>query len=1508
MPFQTGVAFKKQVFFVQIALVSSLLMPAPERSMAQAPTTAHPEQGQAIIRNYNSREYSASAQNWAVLQDERGMLYVGNNECLLEYDGHTWSRTNGTNGGVFSLAADSAGTIYVGGAGDFGYLQADASGGRSYVSLSAQLPDSARNFGVVRSVHVLGDTVFFQSRQMLFLYHQKRLHTLPIPDSYLRAYAVNGRYFLKLAGKGLCQWRNNTFELLPGGEYFNTETVAFLLPFSQNRLLAGTLTNGIWLYDPSTGNRSRPERFQALQPVLSTDELYHGLQLPDGGYALATLSGGIYLTNAEGALQRQINRGLGLNDNTVHFLFLDRQQGLWAAMNHGLDRISLRAPFQYWDQALGLDAAVLCIKRHQGTLYVGTNLGLYAMTQASDPSEPSRFKLVDPDRRDQIFALETITAPGQTQPQLLLATGAGIYTLQGGKKIERLHQADLGPFYTLAVSRKQAGVVFAGGNKGVFQIRLHNRQWMPPEPIGADNLLIRSVAEDAQGQLWAGTRNRGVICLQPDGQGGYRARAFAQLNGKPAVGDHRIFQWGERLLFRSSQFGAFQFDSSRQDFQPLYFTEEQSRNALPVWVAATGPRRNTWVWAPSANGTQLEWRIENADSSWTRVYQPFGVLPDVRDMFQGGFYTENETLTWMGGALGLYRFEASAMPDTHYYQQAFTVLLRTVRANTDSTLVRDWQGNAPAQFSLAHRLNSLAFQFAALGFECPENTLYSFLLEGYDHNWSAWSPKTEKEYTNLPPGDYRFRVRARNAFAREAQAQAFAFTILPPWYQTWWAYLLYLGLFGSLLFGLVRILTRRQAQHLQREQQINEQLRNADKLKDQFLANTSHELRTPLNGIIGLSESLLDGIGSFSAEKQREELSLIISSGRRLSSLVNDLLDFSRLKDNDLQLRQTNVDLYALTDVVLQICQPLVQDKDLRLHNQVPAELAVLADEDRLQQILLNLVGNAIKFTDQGAVTVSAVMQADVAENQVVEIEVRDTGIGIARENQEQIFEAFNQADGSVERQFGGTGLGLAISKNLIELQGGRIWLRSEPGQGAAFFFTLPAGKKNDAPKPAAPAEPAHVAPVIPMPEPRPFEPKHDRHGSIRILIVDDEPINHHVLRNHLEQEPYHITNAWNGEEALRYLETEPSFDLVLLDVMMPRMSGYEVCRRIREKYLPSELPIIMITAKNQVKDLVQGLALGANDYLAKPFSKEEFLARVRTQLDLLRIFDVTARFVPNEFIRALGYERLTEVTLGDHTQREVTVLFSDIRSYTSLAENMTPEENFQFVNAYNGRMGPVIRKHNGFVNQYLGDGIMAIFPQAAEQALQAAIDMQTELQAYNENRRKKGQATIRVGMGLHSGPLIMGITGDAERLDATTISDTVNTASRIESLTPYYAVNILLSEDSLQQIPAPERYRLRYLGIVQVKGRQQPVGIYECFDGDEAPDIRLKRETLDRFNQAVAQFFHRDFLAASAGFEAVLARHPADTVTRLFLEKSNYFHQNGVPADWTGVEKMSGK
>lgn len=690
------------------------------------------------------------------------------------------------------------------------------------------------------------------------------------------------------------------------------------------------------------------------------------------------------------------------------------------------------------------------------------------------------------------------------------------------------------------------------------------------------------------------------------------------------------------------------------------------------------------------------------------------------------------------------------------------------------------------------------------------------------------------------------------------------------------------------------------------EKQRAERLQEIDELKDQFLANTSHELRTPLNGIIGIAEWLYEKRTEASPEILEENLSVVITSGKRLNNLVNDIMDFSRLKNAELQLHPKPLHLRSLVDIILRINLPLTRGKSLQLVNDVPPGLPpAMADEDRLQQILQNLVSNAIKFSSKGTVRASARKRGGE-----LEVAISDEGIGIPKEKQEFIFLAFQQGDGSAAREYEGTGLGLSITRHLIELHGGKIWLESEPGQGTTFFFTIPVSEgqpeeavgevKENARQmpPRAEKEEAKPGPAAPLPSGE----------RIHILIVDDEPINQHVLRNHLDSDYYAITPAMNGEEALAALESGKHFDLVLLDIMMPRMSGYEVCEQIREKYLPSELPIIMVTAKNLVKDLVAGLNTGANDYLAKPFTRDEFLARVKTQLNLHQINRATGRFVPNAFLRSLGRENITEVRLGDQVEREVTVFFSDIRDYTTLSESMTPDQNFKFVNAYNRRMGPIIDRNRGFVNQYLGDAIMAIFQFSPADALRASIEIQKALQEYNLTRGQKKRRPIRSGIGFHSGPLIMGIIGDEKRLDAATISDTVNTAARIESLNKYYGTRILLSEDSLKDVPQPDAFHFRRLGKVQMKGKKVPVQLYECFDGDPPEIMEKKRDTLEAFEQARDHYFRKEFAKAYRTFEAVLKENPDDATTQLFLNKTLECIASGVPDDWTGIERMMAK
>ncbi|SDL50590.1 tetratricopeptide repeat protein [Kriegella aquimaris] len=701
--------------------------------------------------------------------------------------------------------------------------------------------------------------------------------------------------------------------------------------------------------------------------------------------------------------------------------------------------------------------------------------------------------------------------------------------------------------------------------------------------------------------------------------------------------------------------------------------------------------------------------------------------------------------------------------------------------------------------------------------------------------------------------------------------------------------------------------TKQKNKKLAHERTIISRLKQVDTLKDQFLANTSHELRTPLNGIIGLSESLKDGAAGKLTPKAIENLDMIANSGKRLSHLVNDILDFSKLKNSDLELDLKPVDVHAVTDIVLKLSRPLIQDKNLKLINAIPKNIPLAeADENRLQQILHNLIGNAIKFTKKGQVEINAIEKDDQ-----LSISISDTGIGIPEEKFESIFESFEQIDGATAREYGGTGLGLSVSKQLVQLHGGTIEVQSEVGKGSTFNFTLPLSNKKREDFSAQSKPSLENISQVQLDIEEQYNEKTTKQTVSqvgKILIVDDEHINRRVLENHLSVAGYAISEAKNGQEALELLDNGAAFDLILLDVMMPGLSGYEVCEKIRENHMASELPIVLLTAKNRVSDLVAGFTVGANDYLTKPFSKNELLSRIKMHLNLNGIHKATSKFVPTQFIKSIGRETITDIVLGDHVEKEVTVLFSDIRGYTHLAESMTPKQTFKFVNSFVGKMGPLIQNNRGFVNQYLGDAIMALFPNKAEHALKAAIEMQKAVQGYNSHRISEGNEPISIGIGLHTGPLVMGIIGDSNRNDPAIISDTVNTASRMEGVTKHFGAKIIISEDSLSTVSNKKSFRLRYLGKVQVKGRHKVIGIYECFDADEIKSVELKTKTLKDFKKGLDFFFAKEFPRASAAFDKVLSKNPNDSVAKYFVTKSAEYTISGTPKDLEFVNTMHEK
>jgi two-component system, sensor histidine kinase ChiS len=284
------------------------------------------------------------------------------------------------------------------------------------------------------------------------------------------------------------------------------------------------------------------------------------------------------------------------------------------------------------------------------------------------------------------------------------------------------------------------------------------------------------------------------------------------------------------------------------------------------------------------------------------------------------------------------------------------------------------------------------------------------------------------------------------------------------------------------------------------------------------------------------------------------------------------------------------------------------------------------------------------------------------------------------------------------------------------------------------------------------------------------------------------------------------------------------------------------------------------------------------------------------------------SRFVPNQFLEFLGKENFVDIQLGDQVQKEMSVLFSDIRGFTELSEGLTPKENFDFINHYLGYMEPVIRRNNGFIDKFIGDSIMALFHESVDDALDAAIEMRKTLQQFNTDRVDLGQTQIDSGIGIHTGNLMLGVVGGEGRIDGTVISDAVNLASRLEGLTKIYKTSIIISEDSLIKLNNPEKYNFRFLDVARVKGKKEAVYIFEVLDGEPEEMRILKTETKNLFGKGIEAYKNREFKEAIEIFSEVIKINPLDAAAAFYINRCKNITGKQLPDDWTGIEVFDAK
>jgi signal transduction histidine kinase/ligand-binding sensor domain-containing protein len=878
------------------------LLPALGSFLGPSASNAQPRQeaGKVFITNYSPKEYGTHAQNWAIAQDDRGVMYFGNNNGVLEYDGVSWRLIQLPNKSIArSFAKDENGRIYVGGVGDFGYLAADSLGQMRYVSLLAHVKAEDLPFTDVWQTWVIKNRVYFRAANVLFRWADNRMTAWKPRTSFHVSFVVRDTLYVRQWQVGLMRLVDDSLQLVPGGERFAEERIYVMLPFDEKKILIGTREKGLFLLD---GAAITPFRLApAAAAFLSTNQLYSpGVVLSDGLLALGTLRGGLAIVDRQGNLLRQIDKAAGLADNILHHAFTDKQRALWLAFNYGLARVEPNSPFTFYDEQAGVKTATAFILRHRGRLYVATSLGVSYLEAA-----PREFRPVA-GIATQSLALLSV------QDMLLAATNDGVYRIDGDRAVfvkASVNNDYRANFLHRSQQRRnlKAGSarVFAGLETGLASLLFEpaGGKWIDEGSIDGVHEDIIRIAEPEPGVLWLGTRTQGILRVEFNREANWRhpqIERFGVAQGLPAGGVTVFIVAGKTYFV--SQDGIFRFEPNRRVFvadSPFKLAPVSFGGAVEEYNLQEDAEGRVWI----NFGRETAMVRPRADGSFVPDDTP------LRRFFNETFfyiYPESDGVVWLGGPNALIRYDPNIPKN---YSTSYPALIRRVTAGGDSVIFGgahlNGEGNLAPVLDYSH--NSLRFEFSASSYEEIARNQFQTFLEGFDKSppaGSAWSNETKKDYTNLPPGHYRFRVRARNVYAHESSEAVYAFKILPPWYRTWWAYLSYAVAAGAVVLGLVRLRTRQLELHgRQLERIVGERTAEIRSQKDnvELLSRMGKDITASLDfdtifyklyeHVNRLADATIFGVGICQPERQQIEYTLAIARGKRYAPYTRDLND-----------------------------------------------------------------------------------------------------------------------------------------------------------------------------------------------------------------------------------------------------------------------------------------------------------------------------------------------------------------------------------------------------------------------------------------------------------------------------------------------------------------------------------------------------------------------------------------------------------------------------------------
>ncbi len=1001
---------------------------------------AQPEQGKPFIRNYNYKEYNAHPQNWAVTQDQRGVMYFGHTNGISEYDGVRWRliQLSGFSA-AYALASDTSGNIFVGGQREFGYLSPDASGKLHYVSLTQQFAGKIPDFMAVIKIFTTPDGIYFYTGNFLLRWQKNNTIRIWKPQNgeHFQVFYCNNRLYIKESGSELRYLKEDMPVPLQGVGIVSDKRISAIFPYNDSEIMIATYNSGLFIYNSSTKNTRK--HFTSSDRFLAKNQISHGCLLSNGHIALGMESGGIAILNNTANSMEVINEKSGLQYVRSNFLYQDRQGLLWAAFNGGISSIDVQSPVRYWDELSGMKDAVHAVLRYNDTLYLGTEIGVYFFNDGKLYPK----KDIPQSTTDLIhFKGDTDTTGGQ----LLAATNEGIYRL-GKNRSERISTVRA---YKLTNFFEGSSTLLLAAYDGFYTLSYQDNKWVENKIKSLDNNTIMGACVDEKKNIWLSSYDGIKKLVLGEDNTSYEVTSYNASKGLPDD-NRQVVTFFKNNIWVLTPSKMYRYDEASDHFlQDSTFGKIYMNKSNMVYNIVEDFNDNIWIATFDADlihkgFVEMSPAQENGQYRFSGI--PFKRIPI---MIFFDIYPEKDGMVWIGGTEGLYRFDTKVKKN---YDADFNTLIREVTIANDSVVfygtnyvvtedkMSPFQRSVSLQQSealqpvLKYAENSISFDFAAPAFEDETANRFSYYLEGYDKQWSSWSEKAEKEYTNLPHGDYTFKVKTKNIYDVEGSVASYSFSILPPWYGTYWAYALYLIAFLMLMYSGIKVFNRRlQVQNVRLEKEKAQQ----QEFSSRLIASQENERKR-------IAAELHDGINqSLVLIKNKLYIMLNPKMDRnaieeRIKTLTEDVgQTMDEVRGVSYGLRPFQLDQLGLSKSLEALAEDASEVTGIVFETEID-DIDGLFPQDQeinIYRVVQECINNIIKHSGASEATLHVKRRKREAQ-----MFIKDNGRGF---------------DAGKRNTKAKSGFGMMGIRERIRFSGGSLDIASDPGEGSTFTIILP--------------------------------------------------------------------------------------------------------------------------------------------------------------------------------------------------------------------------------------------------------------------------------------------------------------------------------------------------------------------------------------------------------------------------------------------------------------------